>query len=295
MAGRPHRINESLIEPEARRAQRRKHKFLEFTHSSTRATMLMVAAALLAFAIENTPALPYFNSLWHDVHLGFTIGAFSPEISLGHFINDFLMALFFLMVGLEIKYAMTAGELTEPRKAILPIVAAAGGALMPALVYLALNWGGEFQGGWGVPMANDIAFCLGILALLGTRVPLGLRAFLSTLTIADDIIAILVIAVFYTSSLDVWWLAAALACFAVLLVLNRLHVYDLAPYMLVARDSREVRSAFGSRWRMVRREGLHGGGTLRPWRAGHRPEGVLARGRENPPRLTHDHSAGHAA
>lgn len=233
MAGRPHRINESLIEPEARRAQRRKHKFLEFTHSSTRATMLMVAAALLAFAIENTPALPYFNSLWHDVHLGFTIGAFSPEISLGHFINDFLMALFFLMVGLEIKYEMTAGELTEPRKAILPIVAAAGGALMPALVYLALNWGGEFQGGWGVPMANDIAFCLGILALLGTRVPLGLRAFLSTLTIADDIIAILVIAVFYTSSLDVWWLAAALACFAVLLVLNRLHVYDLAPYMLV--------------------------------------------------------------
>ena len=228
-----HHITERIVEPKARKAHRRKRKLLEFTHSSTRATMLMVGAALAAFAIENTPALPYFNSLWHDVHIGFTIGSFSPEMSLGHFINDLLMSLFFLMVGLEIKYEMTAGELTEPRKAILPILAAVGGAIMPAAVYLALNGGGEFQNGWGVPMANDIAFCLGILALLGKRVPSGLRAFLSTATIADDIIAILVIAIFYTSSLDVAWLAGALVLFGALMVLNRLHVYDLAPYLLV--------------------------------------------------------------
>lgn len=232
MPGR-HHITEAILEPEARKQHRRKRKFLEFTHSSTRATMLMVAAALVAFAIENTPALPYFNALWHDVHLGFTIGSFSPEISLGHFINDFLMALFFLMVGLEIKYEMTAGELTEPRKALLPIIAAVGGAIMPALVYLAINTGGDFQNGWGVPISNDIAFCLGLLALLGKRVPLGLRAFLSTLAIADDLIAILVIAVFYTSSLDLVWLVGAFVLFAVLMVLNRKHVYDLAPYLAI--------------------------------------------------------------
>ena len=228
-----HQITERIVEPEARQEHRRKTKLLEFTHSSTRATMLMVIAALAAFAIENTPMLPYFNSLWNDVYLGFSIGSFHPEISLGHFINDFLMALFFLMVGLEIKYEMTAGELTEPRKAILPILAAVGGALMPAAIYLALNWGNEFQNGWGVPMANDIAFCLGILALLGKRVPSGLRAFLSTATIADDIIAILVIAIFYTSSLDVMWLLAAAACFGVLMLLNHNHVYDLPPYLAI--------------------------------------------------------------
>ncbi|MFR3092347.1 MAG: Na+/H+ antiporter NhaA [Eggerthella lenta] len=140
------------------------------------------------------------------------MGDFAPRLSLEHFINDFLMAIFFLLVGLEIKFEMTAGELTNPRKALLPIVAAAGGAVVPALVYTAVNAGSGFEQGWGVPMANDIAFCLGILALLGDRVPLGLRVFLSTLTIADDMIAILVIAVFYTANLDVTWLAGAWAC-----------------------------------------------------------------------------------
>ena len=112
-------------------------------------------------------------------------------------------------------------------------MAAAGGAVVPALVYTAVNVGGGFEQGWGVPMANDIAFCLGILALLGDRVPLGLRVFLSTLTIADDMIAILVIAVFYTAKLQVGWLTAGLALFGLALALNRGHVYDLWPYLLV--------------------------------------------------------------
>lgn len=222
-----------IFEPEVRRQQRRKRKLVEFTHSSTRATMVMLAAAVAAFVIENTPVLPYFSEFWHTFEMGFSLGEFGVHITLGHFINDFLMALFFLMVGLEIKYEMTAGELTNPRKALLPIVAAAGGAIMPALVYTAVNIGSGFERGWGVPMANDIAFCLGILALLGSRVPVGLRAFLSTLTIADDMIAILVIAVFYTAELNILWLAGGLACFAVAMVLNRTHVYDLWPYMVV--------------------------------------------------------------
>ena len=224
---------ERILEPEVRRHHRRKRKLLEFTHSSTRATMLMLAAAVAAFAIENTPALPYFTEFWHSFELGFWLGDFAPHMTVGHFINDFLMALFFLIVGLEIKFEMTAGELTNPRKALLPIVAAAGGAIMPALVFLSLNAGGPHQQGWGVPMANDIAFCLGILALLGSRVPSGLRSYLSTLTIADDMIAILVIAVFYTADLDVAWLVGGLALFALTLAFNRLHIHDLWPYLLV--------------------------------------------------------------
>ena len=226
-------LHEDILEPEVKKIHARKRKVLRFTHSTTKATMLMVAAAAAAFIIENTPALPYFTYLWQSTHLVFSVGEFEASMSLEHFINDFLMALFFLMVGLEIKYEMTAGQLTSPRRAILPILAAVGGAIAPALVYTAVNWGGEHAGGWGVPMANDIAFCLGILALLGSRVPRGLNAYLSTMTIADDIIAILVIAIFYTTDLNLPWLLAAGALTAVLFAFNRSHIYDLAPYVVV--------------------------------------------------------------
>ena len=224
---------ERILEPEVRRHHRRRGKFLEFTHSSTKATMLMLAAAVAALVIENTPVLPFFAEFWHTFEIGFSLGGFAPHLTLEHFINDFLMAIFFLLVGLEIKFELTAGELTNPRKALLPIVGAAGGAILPALVYLAVSAGSGFEQGWGVPMANDIAFCLGILALLGSRIPPGLRSFLSTLTIADDMIAILVIAVFYTANLDVAWLVGGLVLFAGALALNRLHVHDLLPYILV--------------------------------------------------------------
>ncbi|WP_207760013.1 Na+/H+ antiporter NhaA [Bifidobacterium primatium] len=226
-------IHEGILEPGAINIHKGKRRLIELTHSSTKATILMVSAALAAFAIENTPALPYFNEFWQSVHLTFSVGAFHANISLEHFINDFLMALFFLMVGLEIKHEIRAGELTEPRKAILPIVAAAGGAILPAIIYLIVNVGGQYAGGWGVPMANDIAFCLGLLALLGRRIPSGLRAYLSTLTIADDMIAIAVIALFYTTNLSLPWLIAALAAYALLIAFNRCHIYDLPPYLIV--------------------------------------------------------------
>ncbi|WP_204314005.1 MULTISPECIES: Na+/H+ antiporter NhaA [Bifidobacterium] len=226
-------IHEGILEPGVINIHKGKRRLIEFTHSSTKATILMVFAALAAFAIENTPALPYFNEFWQSVHLTFSIGAFHANISLEHFINDFLMALFFLMVGLEIKHEIRAGELTEPRKAILPIIAAAGGAILPAIIYLIVNVGGQYAGGWGVPMANDIAFCLGLLALLGRRIPSGLRAYLSTLTIADDMIAIAVIALFYTTKLSLPWLIAALAAYALLIAFNRCHIYDLPPYLII--------------------------------------------------------------
>ncbi len=144
------------------------------------------------------------------------------------------MAVFFLLVGLEVKYEVTVGELTNIRQAILPIIAAAGGVLAPIAIYLLFNLGNaETAGAWGVPTATDIAFALGILALLGNRVPAGVRVFLSTLAVADDIIAILVIAIFYGQSPSVMWLAAAAVVLAALIAMNRGHIYSLAPYILV--------------------------------------------------------------
>jgi len=224
---------EPILEPSVLKRHRRKKKLLEFTHSSTLATILMVSAAFLAIILENIPSLPSLYTFWHGFNVGVEAGLFRLNMSIGHLINDFLMAFFFLVVGLEIKYEMTAGELRNPRKVALPIIAAIGGAVLPALVYLAFNIGTGFEHGWGVPTANDIAFTLGILALLGSRIPIGLRAFLATATIADDIFAIAVIAIFYSNELDVMWLISGIALFGVLIILNRRHVYDLAPYLLI--------------------------------------------------------------
>ena len=162
------------------------------------------------------------------------IGPVVGEMSMAHVINDIFMAVFFLLVGLEIKYEMTVGELTNIRQAALPIIAAVGGVLMPIVLYSLFNGGNpETAHGWGVPTATDIAFALGIMALLGNRVPNGVRVFLSTLAVADDIIAILVIAIFYGQSPSLLWLAAAAAVFALLMVMNRTHVYSLFPYLAV--------------------------------------------------------------
>ncbi len=212
---------------------RRIRKLISFTHSSTRAAGIMLLAAIAALIIANTSAYQSFLDVW-DIHVTIGIGSFHGEMSLAHIINDILMAIFFLLVGLEIKYEMTVGELTNIRQAALPILGAVGGVAAPILIYLAFNGGSpSTAGGWGVPTATDIAFALGILALLGSRVPGGVRVFLSTLAVADDIIAILVIAIFYGNSPDILWLGAALVVLIVLIGLNRAHVYSLVPYMLL--------------------------------------------------------------
>ncbi len=212
---------------------RRIRKLISFTHSSTRAAGIMLLAAITALIIANTDTYQSFLDIW-DVHVILGVGSFHGEMSLAHIINDILMAVFFLLVGLEIKYEMTVGELTNIRQAALPILGALGGVAAPILIYLAFNGGDPLTaGGWGVPTATDIAFALGILALLGSRVPGGVRVFLSTLAVADDIIAILVIAVFYGSSPDILWLGAALLVLIVLIGINRAHVYSLVPYMLL--------------------------------------------------------------
>lgn len=213
--------------------QRRYLKLLEFTHSTTKAAGFMLLGAILSLIVANSPAYGPFLEFWHtEVSLGF--GTQTSSMSLAHIINDIFMCLFFLLVGLEIKYEMTVGELTNIRQAILPVGAAIGGVAVPIIFYVACNQASpETLSGWGVPTATDIAFALGILALLGSRVPAGVRVFLSTLAVADDIIAIVVIAVFYGHAPSVLWLAGALVVLAALMALNRLHFYSLWPYVLL--------------------------------------------------------------
>ena len=224
---------DGLFIAEVQGRNKRLRQLIQFTHSSTKAAAIMLLAAIVALVVANTPAHGPFLEFWHtQVSIG--IGAFHGEMSFAHIINDIFMAVFFLLVGVEIKYEMTAGELTNIRQAILPILGALGGVLAPIAIYLAFNaTHPEAFMGWGVPTATDIAFALGILSLLGSRVPNGVRVFLSTLAVADDIIAILVIAIFYGESPDLLWLGAAAIVFVALIVMNRMHVYSLVPYILV--------------------------------------------------------------
>lgn len=224
---------ETVYIDEVAHHQRRYLKWVDLTHSTTKAAGVMLLGAIIALIIANTTAHGPFVEFWHtEITIGF--GAAASSMSLAHIINDVLMALFFLLVGLEIKYEMTVGELTDLRQAILPIAAAIGGVLAPVAIYLFLNASSpETMGGWGVPTATDIAFALGILALLGDRVPSGVRVFLSTLAVADDIIAILVIAIFYGHSPDLMWLLFAGVVFIALIAMNKAHVYALLPYLLL--------------------------------------------------------------
>lgn len=226
-------MKDNLFIDEVQRHQKRYRKLIDFTHSSTRAAFVMLLAAVAAVVVANTPAYAPFEEILH-VEVGFFFGDQVAGMSISHVINDLFMALFFLLVGLEIKYEMTVGELTNIRQAILPIMGAVGGVMVPIVVYLAFNASNpETSFGWGVPTATDIAFALGILALLGDRVPSGVRVFLSTLAVADDIIAILVIAIFYGHAPSIEWLIAAGIVMLVLVAMNRAHVYALIPYLLV--------------------------------------------------------------
>lgn len=225
--------NDSIYIEEVERHQKRYVRILELTHSTTKAAGVMLAAAIISLIVANSAFYAGFTGFWTtEITLGF--GTSTVSMTLAHIINDIFMAIFFLLVGLEIKYEMTVGELTNIRQALLPVGAAVGGVLAPVVIYLTFNaTNPETQHGWGVPTATDIAFALGILALLGSRVPAGARVFLSTLAVADDIIAIVVIAIFYGHSPSPEWLIAAAVVFAFLLLMNRRHIFSLPPYLVV--------------------------------------------------------------
>jgi len=197
------------------------------------AGILLFSAAIFAIALDNSPLSSFYE---HVLELPITIqvGEFSLSKHLLHWVNDGLMVVFFLMVGLEIKREMLEGELNSPSKVILPAVAALGGMIAPALMFTLLNSGHDYaMRGWAIPTATDIAFSLGILSLLGSRVPLSLKMFLTALAIFDDLGAIVVIAIFYNADISALALLLAFACLGVLFVLNRLGVKSLMPYFFV--------------------------------------------------------------
>lgn len=206
--------------------------FQQFTRLQASSGLLLLAAAALAILWANSPWGPSYFALW-DTYVRIQVGGLALEESLLHWVNDGLMVIFFFLVGLEIKREILVGELASPRRAALPLFAAVGGMALPALMYTILNLGQPGQEGWGIPMATDIAFVLGILTLLGSRVPVSLKIFFTALAIADDLGAVLVLALFY--SRDVAWIALALgaAFLALLVVLNRGHVRQPLPYALL--------------------------------------------------------------
>lgn len=195
-----------------------------FLQSESKAGIILMLCTVISLVLANSAVGESYTHFWHINIVG---------MSLEHFINDALMAIFFLLVGLEIERQIYVGELKQIRAALLPIFAAIGGMLVPALIHYMFNGGTPYQDGFGIPMATDIAFALGVLLLLGNKVPVALKIFLVALAIIDDLGAIVVIALFYSKGIAWTYLAAALAIFAVLFVCNRMNVNRLSPYLVL--------------------------------------------------------------
>jgi Na+:H+ antiporter, NhaA family len=204
----------------------------EFTRIQASGGILLLFATIVALILANSPLSQAYFNFW-NTDFGVTLGGFSLNAHLYEWVNDGLMAIFFLVVGLEIKREVMEGELGSPKRAALPIAAALGGLILPAAIYIFFNAGMSTANGWGIPIATDIAFTLGILVLLGSRVPFTLKIFFTAFAIVDDIGALLVIAVFYTSDISVVALGFAAVIFLILVILNRLKIYSLIPYVVL--------------------------------------------------------------
>ena len=195
--------------------------------------LVLLIAAIIALVISNSDFSElYFNTLSQYLFIG--VNNFGLKLSVHHWINDLLMAIFFFFVTLEIKREFIQGELSNLKKALLPIIGAVGGMLIPALVYVSINFGNtETLNGWAIPSATDIAFSLGILSLLGSRVPISLKIFLTALAIIDDLGAILIIAFFYSGDLSISYLSLILVSYMILLILNKFGIKKFLPYLII--------------------------------------------------------------
>ena len=195
--------------------------------------LVLLFAAIIALFVSNSElASIYYDILNSYFALGF--GEFKLKLSVLHWINDVLMAIFFFLVSLEIKREFIQGELSNPKQASLPIIAAVGGMLVPALIYVAINFGNsETLKGWAIPSATDIAFSLGVLSLLGKRVPISLKVFLTALAIIDDLGAIVIIAFFYSGKIQAMYLILMLVSIIILIIFNRLNIRSFIPYLIV--------------------------------------------------------------
>lgn len=205
----------------------------KFMQKSTSGGIVLFAAALIAIFMANSAWADQYTTFWEGNYLAFSFNDFSLNHSLKHWVNDGLMAIFFFVVGLELKRELTTGELSSPKKAMLPIIAALGGMIVPASIYAVFNAGTPAAHGWGIPMATDIAFALGVLYLLGDKVPTSLKVFLTALAIADDLGAVLVIAIFYTEQLSLVNLGIGLGFFGLLIISNLLGVRNTIYYAII--------------------------------------------------------------
>ncbi|AZO10033.1 MULTISPECIES: Na+/H+ antiporter NhaA [unclassified Mesorhizobium] len=221
------------------RDQRPKSMLREFLDGEAAGGIVLMAAAALALIVANSPLAETYFALLH---------AYLGPLSVSHWINDGLMAVFFLLVGLEIKREVLDGQLSTWPRRMLPGIAAAGGMVVPALVYVLINRGNQAAlSGWAIPTATDIAFALGVLSLLGSRVPASLKVFLTALAIIDDLGAVIIIALFYTGGLSLAYLGASFAVIAALVVLNRIRVMSLMPYLVLG----------ALLWVLVLKSGVH--------------------------------------
>ncbi|MDR2224328.1 MAG: Na+/H+ antiporter NhaA [Flavobacteriaceae bacterium] len=204
-----------------------------FMSKSTSGGVVLFLAAVFAIFMANSQWADAYMSFWDDNHIGFSFNDNVLNHSLKHWVNDGLMAIFFFVVGLELKRELSTGELSSPKKAMLPIIAAIGGMVVPALIYTLFNGGTDAAHGWGIPMATDIAFALGVLFLLGDKVPTSLKVFLTALAIADDLGAVMVIAIFYTSDLSMLNLGMGLGFFGLLILGNLIGIRNTLYYAII--------------------------------------------------------------
>lgn len=220
-----------IREPKVARRLERRGVLQRVTSNGTIAAGVMVASALVALIVANSPAYEAVHDFL-ELPIALGLGTSAVSLSVESVVNDFLMAIFFLLVGIELKYEMTVGQLRRPRQAALPMLAAVGGVIMPALIFLAFNPGATAKG-WAIPIATDIAFALGVMSLLGNRVAPATKVFFQTLAIADDIVAIVVLAVFYGQTPNIAWMAASALVVLVLVGFARMRLYAARPYLVV--------------------------------------------------------------
>jgi NhaA family Na+:H+ antiporter len=206
--------------------------FEHFLHAQTTTGLILMFMTVLALILANSSLYETYSHFLH-MYIELNIGSWELKHSLHHWINDGLMAIFFFIIGLEIKREITAGELSSIKVAILPILAAIGGMVFPALIYLSINYGTQGANGWGIPMATDIAFAISALVLLGKRVPTSLVTFLVALAIVDDLGAVLVIALFYTETINLMPLGLAGMMFLIMIAFNRFGIHMILPYFVI--------------------------------------------------------------
>ncbi len=206
--------------------------FEQFLHAQTTTGLVLMGTTVLALILANSPLSEIYSDFFH-ITIDFNVGSWKLSHSIHHWINDGLMAIFFFMIGLEIKREVLVGELSNIKIAILPILSAIGGMVFPAMIYLAFNMGQEGSAGWGIPMATDIAFAISVLVLLGKRVPPSLVAFLVALAIVDDLGAVLVIAIFYTEQIHMLPLFLSGVSFLILVLFNLFGIRMILPYFIV--------------------------------------------------------------